>query len=169
MSNGSVEASGGRTRRVMAVASAGGHWIQLNRMRPAWDGCEAIYVTTNAGFRDAVLADAAARGQPAPAFHAIPDANMRRKLRLVRQLLTLAWIMVRARPDVVISTGAAPGYFAMRLGRMLGARTIWVDSIANAEELSLSGRQARRHADLWLTQWPHLAEEGGPDCKGAVL
>jgi hypothetical protein len=52
---------------------------------------------------------------------------------------------------------------------LLGARTIWIDSIANVEELSLSGRRIGKHAHLWLTQWPHLAAPGGPRYEGSVL
>ena len=87
----------------------------------------------------------------------------------MRQFLGLAIIVLRTRPHAVITTGAAPGYFALRLGRLVGARTAWVDSIANAGELSLSGKRAGRHADLWLTQWPDLASPEGPDFRGAVL
>ena len=86
----------------------------------------------------------------------------------------MAMILLRIRPDVVVTTGAAPGYFALRLGGLLGGRTIWVDSIANVEELSLSGQKAGQHCDLWLTQWEHLAKpvstEGkGPEYKGSVV
>jgi hypothetical protein len=70
---------------------------------------------------------------------------------------------------VVISTGAAPGYFALRFGKRLGARTIWLDSIANVDELSLSGQRAGKYAGLWLTQWQHLATPAGPHFAGAVL
>jgi hypothetical protein len=76
---------------------------------------------------------------------------------------------VRTRPDVVVSTGAAPGYFALRIGKILGARTVWIDSIANAEALSRTGTLVRPWADLWLTQWPHLAADGGPAYAGSVL
>ena len=72
-------------------------------------------------------------------------------------------------PDVVVSTGAAPGYAAIRFAGWIGAKTIWVDSIANVEELSLSGRMAGRIADLWLTQWEHLAGPQGPHFEGSVL
>jgi len=44
-----------------------------------------------------------------------------------------------------------------------------VDSIANAERLSLSGHMACRHANLMLTQWPHLASSEGPEYQGSVL
>ena len=33
----------------------------------------------------------------------------------------------------------------------------------------MSGRVAGRVADLWLTQWPHLARDEGPFCRGSVL
>ena len=77
-------------------------------------------------------------------------------------------MLLRERPHVVISTGAAPGYLALRAGKLLGARTIWIDSVANVEELSLSGRMSSSVADLCLTQWPHLAD-GDVGYAGAVL
>ena len=104
-----------------------------------------------------------------PGFHTVVEANRWQKWRLVKQLLGIAFILIRYRPDVVISTGAAPGYFALRLARLIGARTIWIDSMANAEELSLSGQRIGKHADLWLTQWEHLAKPEGPQYLGSVL
>ena len=76
--------------------------------------------------------------------------------------------MTGAAPPV-ISTGAAPGCFAVILGRILGARTIWLDSIANVDRVSLSGRLVRRYAGLWLSQWEHLAGQKGPEFQGTVL
>lgn len=158
-----------RAPRIMAVASAGGHWIQLCRLAPAWAGCHVVYVTTDPGLRQGVEAVAAALGDPPPGFHVVTEANRWQKLRLMRSLVQIALVVLRTRPDVVITTGAAPGYFALRLARLMGARTVWLDSIANADELSLSGKMAGRHADLWLTQWVHLATPEGPDFRGSVL
>lgn len=170
MSRSDFEEQSDARARVMVVASGGGHWIQLMRMRPAWNGCEVVYVTTQQGYRESVMADARARAQLAPEFRVVTDANRWQKLRLVRQMLAVGWIVLTRRPDAVVTTGAAPGYFAVRFGKLVGARTVWVDSIANAEELSLSGREAGRHVDLWLTQWPHLARGGdGPRFEGAVV
>ena len=78
-------------------------------------------------------------------------------------------MVLRHRPNVIITTGAAPGYFALRFGKLFGARTIWIDSMANAEKLSKSGAEVRKHADLWLTQWEHLAQPEGPHFIGRVL
>ncbi len=146
--------------RVLAVASGGGHWVQLLRITRALQDVEVIYVTTIAGYRSQV---------GGAAFFLVPDANRWNKLRLVWMAFKLLIIVLRVRPAAVVTTGAAPGYFALRFARWFGARTVWIDSIANAEELSLSGRQAGKFADLWITQWPHLAAKDGPRCFGAVM
>ncbi len=159
--------------KIMAISSAGGHWVQLQRLRSAWDDCDAVYVTTKEGYRDDLIADAKLRGQPIPKFYRVVDANRWQKFRLLRQLIGIVCILIRERPDVIVSTGAAAGFFALKVGKLMGARTIWLDSIANAGALSLSGQKAGGCADLWLTQWEHLA--GGdnmkrsPEYRGSVV
>jgi UDP-N-acetylglucosamine:LPS N-acetylglucosamine transferase len=146
--------------KILAIASGGGHWIQLLRLRPAFIGADLSYASVNR----ALAADVA--GNP---FYRFPDANRERKFALALQILGIAWILLRVRPDVIVSTGASCGYVAIRIGRMFGARTLFIDSIANAERLSLSGQLACRHANLMLTQWPHLAAGEGPQYRGSVL
>jgi len=77
-------------------------------------------------------------------------------------------IMREVRPDVVVSTGALPGLMALIVGYVFGARTIWIDSIANTERMSLSGRLSRPFAQLWLTQWPEVSDRTGATyvCNG---
>lgn len=147
-------------QRVLAISSGGGHWVQLQRLRPALAGQDVAWTTVKRDYRADI------GNEP---FYVINDATRRQPLGLLVMLCRIVFIMLRVRPDVVITTGAAPGYFAVRVGRLLGARTVWVDSIANAEAISLSGARVGRFADLWLTQWPHLASRDGPDFVGAVL
>ena len=150
-----------RKTKVLAISSGGGHWVQLLRLRPAFADCDVVFATVKEGFS----ADLA----PGSEFRLIPHANRWNKLDLLRALYAVFRLMWRERPDVVISTGAAQGYFAIRIGSLMGARTIWVDSIANGEELSLSGQKIGPHATLWLTQWAHLARPDGPHYSGSVL
>ncbi|KJS44661.1 MULTISPECIES: glycosyl transferase [unclassified Roseovarius] len=154
---------------LMVVASAGGHWVQLMRMRKVWDGLHVTYLSTEPGLADIVKTMARNEGNPPPKFSSVTDANLSEKLRLMRQLFEVFFLVLRHRPDVIITTGAAPGYFALRFGKLFGARTIWIDSMANAEKLSRSGQEVRKYADLWLTQWEHLARPEGPHFMGAVL
>lgn len=154
-----MEASQPR-KRILAVASGGGHWVQLLRLRPAFSGHHTAFVTVRSEYRSEIGAEP---------FYVINDATRWDKLGLVMMALRLAWILLKERPHVVISTGAAPGYFAIRLARLIGAKTIWLDSIANVEQMSMTGQIVGRHADLWLTQWEHLSHGEGPRYAGSVL
>jgi UDP-N-acetylglucosamine:LPS N-acetylglucosamine transferase len=147
-------------KKVLAVASGGGHWVQLLRLKAAWQGHDVAYVTVQADYRAEV---------PGSRFHAVTDATRWSRWKLLRMIVEVGVVVLRERPEVIVTTGAAPGLVALRLGKWLGARTVWIDSIANVEALSLSGTRALKFADLCLTQWPHLAKPGGPQYVGAVL
>lgn len=149
-----------RRKRILAVASGGGHWVQLLRLRDAFAGCDVAFATVQESYRDEV---------PGDRFYAVTDATRWSRWDLLKMILQVCLIVARERPDVVISTGAAPGVVALRVGKWFGAKTVWIDSIANVEQVSLSGVKVRSFADLWLTQWGHLAGTDGPRYEGGVL
>ncbi|MDU8913708.1 UDP-N-acetylglucosamine--LPS N-acetylglucosamine transferase [Aestuariicoccus sp. MJ-SS9] len=150
-----------RTRPVvLAVSSSGGHWVQMQRLVPAFSGAEVHFATT-----DATAADQADGRR----VHVFPDANKDTPVRLALCVARLAWIVLRVRPDVVVSTGAAGGFLAIQMARLIGARTMFIDSIANARELSISARLSLGVADRVLSQWPRVAELTGAEYRGAVI
>lgn len=146
--------------RVLLAASGGGHLDQLALLTGSASGPEVMLATTD-------VEHGRARGFDRIA--SLPDCNLREPLRAARCCLAARALVRRERPEVVISTGAAPGFFCIMWGRIYGARTLWIDSVANAEELSLSGRMASRIAHRCLTQWEHLADGKRVHFAGAVL
>lgn len=149
----------GKQRKILAVASAGGHWVQLLRLRPAFSGCCVEYLTTQAAYAKDVQGT----------LHVVSDANIWGKLKLIKMFIQVAWVLAKVRPDIIITTGAAPGFAAIIFGKWLGAKTIWLDSMANSQTLSNSGARIKPWCDIWLTQWPHLATPDGPQFHGAIL
>lgn len=147
-------------QKLLAISSGGGHWVQLLRISTTFESCDVTFVTTHESYRSQVNGHR---------FLTVTDSNLSTKFRLLKTAAEVAWIILTERPDIVVSTGAAPGYFALRLGHLMGAKTIWLDSIANVDRLSVSGRRVGRFADLWLTQWPDLAKADGPYYLGSVL
>jgi len=148
------------TQKILAIASGGGHWIQMLRLRPAFAGARVTYATVSPE------AEADVDGSR---FYTFRDANRDRKFALLLQIIKIAWIVARVRPHIVITTGASCGYVAVRIARIFGSRTIFLDSIANADKMSLSAQLAQRHAGMLLTQWPHLADSEGPQYHGSVI
>lgn len=148
-------ASGLQSQRrlwVCAGASGGGHMNQLLRLldyAARWPAKPAFYLTTVHELADR-LAD---RGR----VYVIGEANRSRPFRALRVLLRCARIAVSERPDIVITTGSMPIAMFCLCCKLLRARIVWIDSVANIDRLSLSGRFVLLFADLFLTQWPALA------------
>jgi UDP-N-acetylglucosamine:LPS N-acetylglucosamine transferase len=148
--------------KIGLVASAGGHLNELLKVAPSCAGGETFAVTTSKVVNGAL-------GQVGRTY-AVGECNRQHPLRVMLLLLRCFRIVRRHRPDIVISTGAAVGCVMCLLAKLAGARVIWLDSITNVEKLSLSGRLVRPFADLFLVQWPELAQKyPGVEYVGAVL
>jgi UDP-N-acetylglucosamine:LPS N-acetylglucosamine transferase len=146
---------------VLVVTSGGGHWVEFRRLAPALNGLDVSFASVRPEYAKQV------EGHP---YYLLPDFHRRNLWALPFAVFTTTNLVLRLRPEVVVSTGAAPGLLALALAKWLvGSRTIWIDSLANAETLSGSGKLARVVADVWLTQWGHLAREKGPYFWGAVV
>lgn len=136
-------------KKLMAIASAGGHWKQLMLISPAFEGGDVFYVTTLDGLpQESKLSK----------FKIIKDSNKGEPLNILVTAFQVCSCFLKFNPDVVISTGAAPGVLGLVIARLCGKKTIWVDSIANANNLSLGGRLSRMFAHTVLTQWPGLVD-----------
>lgn len=145
--------------RILAVSSPGSRWAELNAIAAAL-GSEGTIL---------VRASATPMAEVSAGTCQITDFSLFSIWKLPVCALQLFWLALRHRPQIIISTGAAPGIVALAVGRLLGARCVWIESLTSTEGMSLSGRIAGRIANTWLTQWPDLAGERGPHFRGAVL
>lgn len=149
------------TVKILAVASGGGHWMQLLRITgPLEDFFDISYAST---LSDRGLAVKGRR------FYMIDDFSRTDARRILTVLGQALRIIRRERPDVIITTGAAPGLVMAFTGWLLRKRTIWIDSLANVRRLSLSGRIASLFVSRVYTQWEGLQRLGKVYFDGNVL
>lgn len=138
-----------RKKKVMAVASIGGHWVQLLRIaRPMEEFYDMVYVSTHPKCATMV------EGRK---FHRTDDFSRSDAWKLIPSFFKALKTILQENPDAIITTGAAPGLVYMIAGKLLGRKTIWIDSIANAEHMSASGRVASKFVSRSYTQWKDLA------------
>jgi len=138
--------------RICVGASAGGHMNQLLKlleMSKSWPQLPSFYVTTLEALAEKLV-------QQGPVY-VIGECNRQRPLKALRVLMRSFKVVIKERPDVVITTGSLPLAIVCLSAKLFGAKIVWIDSIANVERLSMSGQIVRHFADLFLTQWPELA------------
>lgn len=124
---------------------------ELLKLADSWRGYDTFCVTTVDVVRE--------RLQTYGNVYVVGECNREHLFRVILALVRCIKVILRERPDVVISTGAAAGCIVCFLSKILGAKIVWFDSITNVERISLSGRMVRYIADLFLVQWKELAEQ----------
>ena len=147
-------------KKIIAVASYGGHWVQLLKILPSFKHNNYVLYTTR-------LEDIKSIDRNDIKF--VTDFSISSFWKLPICIAEALIAVYKEKPDIIISTGAAPGLCFIIAGKILARRTIWIDSIANCEKLSLSGRVAKHIASITVTQWCHLAKTGGPVYLGRIL
>ena len=124
---------------------------QLLKLSESWQGYNTFFVTTS----DVVKEKLQKYGK----VYSVGECNREHLFKIIAVLIRCIKVILRKRPNVVISTGAAVGCIVCFLSKTIGAKVIWVDSITNVERLSLSGRMVRHISDLFLVQWPDLVKQ----------
>lgn len=150
-------ASEANSRSVLYVCSPGGHAVELGELISA----ESPQV------RGLLVCD----GRPQRVLGVdcqVDDCNRDTPWRVVLSVLQMAAALYRMKPAIIVSTGAAPGAIAILLGRLLGCRGVWVDSLASADRISMSGRLCKPFCEKFFVQWPHLAGNGA-EFHGTIL
>jgi len=137
--------------KLCLVCSSGGHCAELRFLRDFWSVRDRFWVTFEGKDADGPL-----KGERILYAHSPTNRNLRNLVRNTR----LAWrILRKEKPTCIVSTGAGVGVPFIYIGRILGIRTVFIETMSRVEHLSLSGRLAYPAAGIFLAQWPELARK----------
>jgi UDP-N-acetylglucosamine:LPS N-acetylglucosamine transferase len=135
--------------KLLAVASIGGHWKQLLRIVPPTStDIETVYVCTHPKCATMVEGHR---------YYSVGDFSRWNFYKIVPAFFQAIRIIRNEAPDAVITTGAAPGLIFLLAAKLLGKKTVWIDSVANVLRLSMSGKIASKFASRIYTQWKELS------------
>lgn len=77
-------------------------------------------------------------------------------LKLLVNFLHSFLILLKERPKLIISTGAASAVLPCYIGKILGGKVVFIETLAAIYKPSLSGRIIYPIADLFIVQWKSL-------------
>lgn len=74
----------------------------------------------------------------------------------VRNTLLAARVLREERPDLIVSSGAAIAVPFFLVGKLMGAKTVYIEVFDRVDAPTLTGRLVRRFTDLFVVQWPEM-------------
>jgi UDP-N-acetylglucosamine:LPS N-acetylglucosamine transferase len=149
--------------KICLVCSHGGHLTETLQILDAFDEHQVFFATYHST-REAEVRQMA----PGSYFTDNIGASV---WRMVRAFGWSFSILRRERPEVILSLGAEIALPFFYWGKLLGIKTIFIESWCRVEDLSLTGRLVYPVADAFWVQWPQLIKVCGPKAqyRGAVI
>lgn len=147
-----------RPLKLCLAASGGGHVRQLLDLAPVWSAHDYFFVTEDTALGVSLAEQHRTYFVPHVAIGQVRLGGPLRMLAgTIRSFFRSARIIWKERPDVVISTGAGAVFFALAWARLLGARTIVIESFARFDRPSIFSRIAKPWAHHLIVQSQALA------------
>lgn len=140
----------GEAYKVMLVCSSGGHLAQLLALRSWWERHDRVWVCFDTDDARGALAGERLVIGHSPTTRNVPN--------LLRNLWLAVGVLRRERPDVLMSDGAGVAVPFFWIGRLFGARTVYLEVYDRIDSPTLTGRLVRPVTDLFLLQWDSQLE-----------
>ena len=136
--------------KICFAASSGGHFEQLLMLRPLMERYESFVVTERTDYQ------AAARDQK---MYYVTQVNRRERLFPLKMIgigFESLGILLREKPDLVITTGVLAMIPLCLLAKLFGKKLIYIESFAKISSPNLSGKLLYRFADQFYVQWESM-------------
>lgn len=135
--------------------------MQMLALKSAWEDLPRVWVTLRAADTEVLL-----RGESTVFAHAPTERSI---TNLLRNLWLSVTVMRRHRPDVLLSTGGGVTVPAFVIGKFIGARLVYVESLTRVNKPSLSGKLVYPFVDRFFVQWPEAATRPRMEFVGGLL
>lgn len=133
--------------KICIPTSSGGHLTHMRLLEPVWSqAADRFWVTF-----DKEDANFALEGERI--YHCFFPTNRNIK-NLLRNTLLAVRVLRRERPDLIVSSGAAVAVPFFLIGKLMGAKTIYIEVFDRIDKGTLTGKMLNGIADLFVVQWP---------------
>lgn len=137
-------------KKIAFIASSGGHLEEISRLKKVADKYDSFLVTEKSGLESNKFCE-----------HVIYVRQMNRKQisflpKFIVLFIRALFILLKEKPDVIVTTGALIAYPFCLLGKISGKKIVYIESFARVNNASLTGKLVYRFADLFIVQWEDM-------------
>jgi UDP-N-acetylglucosamine:LPS N-acetylglucosamine transferase len=128
---------------ICLVSSSGGHWEQLQKLKPLIEKYDGFFVTEKTQFE-------------VDAKYLMVQTDLKDKFMLQKMIVnscrTLG-IWIKERPDFVVTTGTMVAYPFYLLAVLTHKKFVFIETFGRADMPTIAGRLMEKHSDLFIVQW----------------
>lgn len=137
-------------KKVCFIASTGGHFEQLMMLKPLIDKYDSFIVTEKTKY-------SAVKNENR--IYYLKQVNRNEItfiFKMIYNFLVSVNILLKEKPDFVISTGALATIPMCLMGKLFRKKIIFIESFAKINSPTLTGRFVYKFADQFYVQWEEM-------------
>ena len=134
--------------KICLVGSSGGHLAHLNMLKPFWSEYDRFWVTFDKEDARSVLID--------EKFYPCYFPTNRNIKNLIKNTFLALEILRKEKPDVIISSGAAVAVPFFYLGKLFGAKTVYIEVFDRIDKPTVTGKLVYPVTDKFIVQWEEM-------------
>ncbi len=131
--------------KVCFVTSSGGHLTHLMQLEPWWKDKERFWVTFDKADSKSIL-----KAEKKYWCYFPTNRNIK---NLIKNTFLAFKVLRKERPDIIISTGAAVAIPFFYLGKLFGAKTVYIEVYDRIDKPTVTGKMVYPITDLFILQW----------------
>lgn len=135
----------GKKIKICLVGSSGGHLTHLYMLKPFWSSKERFWVTFDKEDARSLL-----QGEQIYPCYFPTNRNIKNLIKNTK----VAWRIIRQeKPDLIISSGAAVAVPFFYIGKLFGAKLIYIEVFDRIDKPTLTGKLVYPITDKFIIQW----------------
>ena len=134
--------------KICLVGSSGGHLAHLNMLKPFWKDQERFWVTFDKEDARSILKE-----EKMYSCHFPTNRNLK---NLFKNTFLAIKVLKKEKPDVIISSGAAVAVPFFYIGKLFGAKTVYIEVFDRIDKPTVTGKLVYPVTDKFIVQWEEM-------------
>ena len=134
--------------KVCLVGSSGGHLTHLYMLKSFWKNKEHFWVTFDKEDARSLL-----EGEKMDPCYYPTNRNIK---NLIKNTIVAWKVLRKEKPDLIISCGAAVAVPFFYLGKLFGAKTIYIEVFDRIDASTVTGKMVYPIADKFIVEWEEM-------------
>ena len=135
----------GNKLKICLVGSSGGHLTHLYMLKPLWKDMDRFWVTFDKEDSRSLL-------EGEKVYSVYYPSNRSLKALIINTWRALK-ILPKEKPELIVSTGAASAVPFFWIGKILGAKTIYIEVFDRIDKPTITGKLVYPVTDKFIVQW----------------
>lgn len=141
-------------KKVIFVASAGGHLAQLLQLAPLFEEYESLLITEKNGSTGSL----SKKYNTKYLVHGTRERLLPYLFIFLWNILKSIWFFIKFNPDVIVTTGTHTAVPLCYIAWFFRRKIIFIESFSKQHSRNLSGRMVYPIASTFVVQWESMKE-----------